>query len=177
MITVEIMIKRSLIYMSQIQEQVFDKLNTMGIKYKAVWHPAVYTVEDINQLCIPAGNEVAKNLFLHDDKKKRYFLVVLPKDKKVDLKELRVKLNSRRLSFASEEELHTYMGLNKGSVTPFGILNDNSCSVEVIFDQDLVLFQEVGVHPNENTATVWLHAKDLEKVIREHGNNFAYIEI
>lgn len=28
----------------------------------------------------------------------------------------------------------------------------------------------IGVHPNDNTATVWLRADDLAALIREHGN-------
>jgi len=162
--------------MSQVQQRVFDKLDAMGICYKVLSHKAVYTIDEIYNLHINNGGEVVKNLFLRDDKKKRYFLVVLQKDKKADLKELRIKLNSRPLSFASEENLHDYMGLNKGSVTPFGVLNDTSCIVEVVFDHDLLSFEHIGVHPNENTATVWIHLKDLEKVIKEHGNKILHIE-
>ena len=28
----------------------------------------------------------------------------------------------------------------------------------------------IGVHPNDNTATVWLRVDDLAALIREHGN-------
>jgi Ala-tRNA(Pro) deacylase len=169
--------KKEAFKMSQVQQRVFDKLDAMGIRYKVLSHEAVYTIDEIDDLHIDNGGEVVKNLFLRDDKKKRYFLVVLQKDKKADLKELRIKLNSRPLSFASEENLHKYMGLNKGSVTPFGVLNDTSCIVEVVFDHDLLSFEHIGVHPNENTATIWIHLEDLENVIKDHGNKILHIEI
>jgi Ala-tRNA(Pro) deacylase len=38
---------------------------------------------------------------------------------------------------------------------------------------DAAFFAEpglIGVHPNDNTATVWLRADDLAALIREHGN-------
>ena len=65
-----------------------------------------------------------KNLFLRDDKKRHYYLVVVKKDKAVDLKGLRALLGSRPLSFASEQDLSRCLGLPKGAVTPLGILND-----------------------------------------------------
>ena len=39
-------------------------------------------------------------------------------------------------------------------------------------DSDLI-----GVHPNDNTATVWLKAKDLVKLIQKHGNTVNTIQI
>lgn len=156
---------------------VLDKLNDMGVQYSLISHPAAFTVEDLNRLDIPDRNEIPKNLFLRDDKKKRFFLIVLSKDKQVNLKELGKKLNSRPLSFASEELLNICLGLSKGAVSPLGILNDDSRKVEVLLDKSLLSYKKIGVHPNENTATVFLYLKDLERVISDHGSRFAYIEI
>ena len=117
-----------------------------------------------------------RNLFIRDDKKQRYFLIVLHKDKRVNLKEFQKNLQCRPLSFASEADLHKYMKLSKGSVTPFGILNDDECKVEVILDKDILCFKSIGVHPNDNTATVWIRPTDLEAIIRDHGNNIFYFE-
>lgn len=66
---------------------------------------------------------------------------------------------------------------SKGSVTPFGILNDDLRRVEVIIDKSLMYYDLIGVHPNENTATVFISPKDLELVITDHGNKFRYVEI
>lgn len=69
------------------------------------------------------------------------------------------------------------MALTKGSVTPFGILNDAHCRVEIVLDKDILLFPRIGVHPNENTATIFIHPQNLEFIIRNHGNSITYIEI
>lgn len=156
---------------------VLGKLNELGIHYDLINHTAAYTVEEMDRLDIPNKNEIPKNLFLRDDKKKRYILLVISKDKQVNLKELSKKINSRPLSFTSEESLSTYLGLSKGSVTPFGILNDDSRKVEVLLDKEVLSYKQIGVHPNDNTATVFLSLKDLEHVISDHGNQFEYIEI
>ena len=35
----------------------------------------------------------------------------------------------------------------------------------------------IGVHPNENTATVWLKTEDLLDIIKEHGNPVQVLEL
>jgi len=163
--------------MNNIREKVINTMERMNIEYDIIEHPAVYTIDEIDKLNIDSNNEVVKNLFVRDDKKARYFLIVLPKNEKADLKEIRNQLNCRRLSFASEEDLKKYLGLSKGSVSPFGILNDTDCRVEVVFDRNILSFKRIGVHPNDNTATVWINPKDLELIIKSHGNSISYINI
>lgn len=163
--------------MNNIREKVINTMERMNIEYDIIEHPAVYTIDEIDKLNIDSNNEVIKNLFVRDDKKARYFLIVLPKNEKADLKEIRNQLNCRRLSFASEEDLKKYLGLSKGSVSPFGILNDTDCRVEVVFDRNILSFKRIGVHPNDNTATVWINPKDLELIIKSHGNSISYINI
>lgn len=163
--------------MNNIRKKVIDAIESMNIKYDIIEHPAVYTIDEMDQLNIDSNDEIVKNLFLRDDKKKNYFLIVLQKNKKVNLKEIRKELNCRPLSFASEEDLGKYMELTKGSVTPLGILNDTDCRVNVIFDKDILLFKRIGVHPNDNTATVWICPQDLEFIIKNHGNSISYIKI
>ena len=60
--------------------------------------------------------------------------------------------------------------MKKGAVTPLGVLNDTSSSVEVFFDKDFVEMDKIGVHPNDNTASVYLKTEDVLNIIREHGN-------
>lgn len=163
--------------MSEQRQIVFEKLNELGINYDLIEHPAVYTIEEMDALNISNKNQIVKNLFLRDDKKEQYLLLVLPKNKKVNLKDLKMKINSRPLTFASEDSLNEYLSLNKGSVTPFGILNDDFRRVEVIIDKSLLDYEHIGLHPNENTATVFIRPKDLELVIMDHGNQFRYVDI
>lgn len=159
------------------QQRVFEKLDELKIKYEVMNHPAVYTIEQMDELAITKLDDVCKNLFLRDYKGKRHFIVVLDKDKQADLKKMREQLGTTALSFASEERLQKYLQLSKGAVTPFGIINDTNCAVEVVFDKDLIGKKSLGFHPNENTATVWVSFNDIKEVIQQNGNKIAYVTV
>ena len=63
-----------------------------------------------------------------------------------------------------------------GAVTPLGLLNDAERKVTLYLD---AAFADslIGIHPNDNTATVWLQGPDLVKVIEDHGNTVNLVEI
>ena len=159
----------------------FGKVETLrylkerGIAYELVEHEAVYTMEGMEALALPFGREVVKNLFLRDKRKRRYFLVVMDGQKSADLHALRAALGTPPLSFASEEDLQALLGLCKGAVTPLGVLNDAARRVEVVLDADLQNFAGVGVHPCDNTATVYLQLADLLSVFDAHGTSYRFI--
>lgn len=162
--------------MSQ-KQQVLDHLKNLRIEYKLLDHPAVFTIEEMDQLKITEHGAVCKNLFLRDAKGKRHFLVVIDKDKQADLKSIREQLGCTRLSFASDERLQHYLQLQKGAVTPLGVINDSDAAVEIVLDSSLEGKEQLGFHPNDNTATVWISFADLLKFIRTNGNTIHFIEM
>lgn len=162
--------------MTEKTQEVCTLLNRMEIPYKLVQHEAVYTIDDLLELNLPDADAVAKNLFVRDDKKRIYYLLAVRQEKKVELKSLKNRIGSRPLSFASEDDLHAILGLPKGSVTPLGIINDEAHKVKVILDSAFA-GSVIGVHPNENTATVFLDTDDLVKIIRQCGNFVEFVEI
>lgn len=163
--------------MSENIDKVLHCLDEMNIQYEVMYHPAVFTMDEMNTLGIFTKGVVPKNLFLRDAKGHRHFLITLAGHKKVDMISLQNIIGSSRLSFASDERLHKYLGLSKGMVSPLGVLNDDETSVEVFFDSELKDLTVVGVHPNDNTATVWLSFNDLYNVVSEHGNTVTIIDI
>lgn len=158
------------------KKEIIDYLNENKIEYEIAEHPAVYTVEEADALNLPHPEAGTKNLFLRDDKKRRYYLVVARENVSINLKELRAKLESRPLTFASENDLATILGLIPGAVTPLGVLNDEERRVEVVLDAALS-GKLIAMHPNENTATIWLQEEELTKIIREHGNEIKITEL
>lgn len=159
------------------REKVLELLHTLKIEYQLVDHPAAFTVEEMDHLNLPQYGIGCKNLFLRDDKGKRHFLVVMDKDKTADLKSIQAQLGCSRLGFASEERLMKYLHLNKGEVTPLGIINDLEAAVEVVIDRDLAGADRIGVHPNDNTATVWISLDGLQKIIAQNGNRIHCVTI
>ena len=153
------------------KQQIYDYLQENSIWHEITEHKAVYKMAELAEVPCPYPEADAKNLFVRDDKKQNYYLITVKGEKRVNLKAFRKAQGTRNLSFASAEDLMERLGLIPGAVTPLGVLNDETRSVKVFLDQDFL--QEpglVGVHPNENTATVWLKAEDLIRIIREHGN-------
>ena len=152
------------------KQAIYDLLTEKGISFEKLEHEAVYTMEEMDRAGITAMGGVCKNLFLRDAKGKNHYLVTVPEEVQVDLKALPEQLGSTKLSFASVERLETYLAVERGCVSPLGVLNDESKSVVVVFDKNLEGNKAVGIHPNDNTASIWLAFSDLRKVIEEHGN-------
>lgn len=160
------------------KQEIYNLLKEKNIWHEITEHKAVYNMAELAEIEIPYPEADAKNLFVRDDKKRNYYLITVKGDKRVDLKEFRKANQTRPLSFASEEDLMKILGLSAGSVTPLGVLNDEERKVTVYLDKDF--FDElglIGVHPNNNTATVWLKAEDLVRMIEEHGNRINVVSV
>lgn len=149
--------------------ETYDYLKRHHVQYEVTEHKAVFNMVELEGVELPYPELDAKNLFVRDDKKKNYYLISVKGDKCVDLKEFEKRYHLRRLSFASEADLMCRLKLIPGAVTPLGLLNDEECGVQFYFDEAF-FGGLVGVHPNDNTATVWINADELIALIREHGN-------
>lgn len=155
--------------------EVLAYLDEHSVEYRIAEHEAVFTMEEMEHLHLPFADEVVKNLFLTDDKKRNHYLVVMPENKPANLKELRRLIESRPLRFASAEDLDTYLGLQAGSVTPFGILNDSEAHVQVVFDEELRTYHGLGIHPNDNTATLHIALADVLAMFDEKGTAYRFV--
>ena len=152
------------------RNELFELLDSKGIHYEITEHVPVYTIDEMIEAKLPHPEVIAKNLFIRDDKKRNYYLITVKEDRTVNLKEFHEKYETRKLSFASENDLMAILGLTKGAVTPFGLLNDEERKVQFFIDEEFTSGM-IGIHPLENTATVWLDGADLLELIKEHGNS------
>ena len=157
------------------RDDVLSLLREKGIAYESVHHIAVFSIPEMEESGVPHGERIAKNLFLRDDKKRCYYLVSVRNDRHVDLKALRHIIGSRPLSFASEDDLHSILGLGRGEVTPFGLLNDTEHRAAYILDS---FFSDgiIGIHPNDNTETVFIPAAELLSIMKENGTESSVID-
>lgn len=158
------------------KEELLKFLDDRGVEYEKVDHNAVFTIDEMIDAELPYPDLIAKNLFVRDDKKRSFYLITVLEDKRVDLKEFRKTYGTRQLSFASEELLDQKMGLIKGSVTPFGLLNNEECDIHFFIDKDFVEKGKIGIHPNLNDATVFLDTEVVIDLIKEHGNEVTIYE-
>lgn len=157
------------------EEQIYALLEEHGISYETFHHEAVSTVAQADEL-VPRIAIPTKNLFLCDAKKRQFFLVTAHEDTPVDLKRLHRQLGCRRLSFASPELLEERLGLQQGAVTPFGVLNDESREVTLVFDETL-RHQRFDAHPMVNTATMFVWMDDVLPLFEEHGTKVVFCDL
>ncbi len=158
------------------KKEIYKFLTERNIPYEVTEHKAVFSMEELDAVELPYPEWDAKNLFVRDDKKRNYYLITVKGDKRVDLKEFRRLHGLRALSFASADDLLHIMGLTAGSVTPLGLLNDTEHRVQFYLDAEFS-GNRIGVHPNDNTATVWMQADDLMRLVQACGSTAEYTEI
>lgn len=158
------------------KEEIYAFLKKKNIEFEAVEHKAVFNMDELDTIELPHPEWEAKNLLVRDDKKRNYYLITVNGAKRVDLKDFRRKHELRPLTFASADDLLEIMKLTPGSVTPLGLLNDSECRVKFYLDAEFSGGM-MGVHPNDNTATVYMKADDVLRLIREHGNEAEMTEI
>ena len=153
-------------------------LDEHQIDYERFAHPPVYTVEDVNRLLpdVPAAS--IKNLFLRDGKGKRHFLVVMPGEKRLDLKALGKSTGIGRISFGSPDRLQRFLGVTPGAVTLLAVINDPAGAVEVLIDETLwetaPAFQ---FHPMVNTSTLVFSKESVEQFLTATGRSFEVVDV
>ena len=160
------------------KEEIYKYLEDRKIWFIHYEHQPVYNMQDLDKLDFKYKDNDEKNLFVRDDKRNNYYLITVKGMKKVDLKSLKKEQNTRNLTFANKEELNDILGLIPGAVSPFGILNDNNLKVKFFIDNELLNDDNIiGIHPNDNTATIFMHTSDLINIIKEHGNEVRKINL
>jgi len=159
------------------EEKVYEVLDNLGIEYRKIEHPPVYTVEEANEYWADLEGAHTKNLFFRNKKGNRHFLVILDSSKNLDIKALQSKIGAGTLSFASDRRLSEHLGLSKGAVSVFGLINDEKKAVEVIVDSKLLKSGRIGFHPNVNTATITISTDDFKKFLESQGNKVSYKEL
>ena len=160
------------------KQEIYDYIKSKNIWYEITEHPPVYNMEELAEVDLPYPEYDAKNLFVRDDKKVNYYLITVKNNKRVDLKNFKEKHNTRKLSFANADSLMDIMNLKAGSVSPLGLLNDKEKKVIFFLDKDFIKDKAIiGIHPNENTATIWLKTNELINIIKKHGNEVNIVEI
>ena len=163
------------------KENLVCLLNYNKIKFDLFKHEHLNTVKEskiLQNLIFPKNKESVhiKNLYLRD-KRKRNFLITCEQDKNIDLKILKEKIKSDRLSFASQERLYNGLGVFPGAVSPFCMLNGIKNNVKFFCDYNLRQFKKVYLHPFVSNMTICLDIDDLEKFLKKYHISINWINM
>jgi Ala-tRNA(Pro) deacylase len=161
----------------QKREEVLKILEALEIPYELMEHPPVPTVEE----ALPYWNRIdathCKNLFFRNHKGNRHYLVVLKHNYQLNIRDLEQRLRQGKISFASPERMDRYLGVNGGSVSVFGLINDREHHVHLFLDAELQSSHHISFHPNENTATVVISFGDFLRFLNWTGNSFEFLTL
>jgi len=155
--------------LSNSEQALFDLLDRLGVKFRLLEHRPVFTVAESDEIHDALPGIHTKNLFLKDEGG-GFWLVTAPAKATIDVKALRHKIGSKRLSFGKPEAMMELLGIEPGAVTPLAVINDAGGRVALVLDEALAHETIVNVHPLRNTATIELSGLDLVRVAIELGH-------
>lgn len=158
-------------------EKVLTWLNEHGLQYEWYEHPASPTIEEAKVHWRQDGSKHCKNLFFRNHKGNRHYLVCFDCDQSLAIHDLEHRLRQGKLSFASEQRMDRYLGLQPGSVSPFGLINDAEHHVHLFLDKNLQREHHLSFHPNDCRATVVISREEFERYLSLVGNTYEYIEL
>ncbi len=151
-------------------DDLFAFLDRLGIAHATVRHPPLFTVEQSQVLRGQIAGGHTKNLFLKD-KRGTLFLVTTLEEAEIDLKSLHRQLGaSGRFSFGSADQMVATLGVEPGSVTPFGALNDTAGQVTVVLDAAMMAHETLNFHPLVNTMTTSISRDGLVRFLAATGH-------
>ena len=150
--------------------RLYQLLTELHIAYEYIEHPPAPTIEIAKQYWAGHDAQHCKNLFFRNHKGNRHYLVILNCDQDMAIHDIEKQLHQGKLSFASEARMDKYLGVKPGSVTPFGLINDQEHHVTVFLDQTLQQAEKLSFHPCINTASLIIKREDLIKFIDYCGN-------
>lgn len=152
-------------------------LDEREITFEPLEHEPFFTVEETLGAYEQMGIPENKSLFLRDEKKRRFFLVVLEGTKRADLQTLANRFGEKRLSFCSPQTLEARLHTYPGAVSPFGLVFPEAEGIEVLVDTDLLSGEFVGFHPNLNTQTWKLKTESFQHFLKSLSHKITYAQL
>lgn len=158
--------------------RTYDHLDKLGIMYQRTDHERADNMEACNEIDAVLGVIICKNLFLCNRQKTKFYLLMMPGDKKFKTKELSSQINSARLSFADPEDMLKYLDIEPGAVSIMGLMNDKDHAVQLLIDEDVLSCEYLGCHPCVCTSSLKLKTSDvIEKSLPSTGHEYVTVHL
>jgi Ala-tRNA(Pro) deacylase len=159
------------------QEELYSLLKNLSIQFEYHEHPPLATIEDARIHWANYDSGRCKNIFFRNHKGDRHYLVILEHLRQLNIRDLEKRLRQGKLTFASDQRLKKYLGVQPGSVSPFGLINDTEKHVHLFIDEKLNEFDRLTFHPNINTASLVISKSDFLKFLEYTGNTYEFIRL
>ena len=149
----------------------------MNIPYEVIEHPPALTTEEADKYIVGKEGVRTKTLFLTNHKKNAYYLVIMDGSKRLDMEHLAEILNEKRISFASPQRLMKKMALTPGSVSIFGLLNNDDHDITIYLDKQMLSERLISFHPNDNSKTMFISIEDMFRFLKAIDYEYNIIEL
>lgn len=159
------------------QGELYQLLESLSIDFEYHEHPPLATIEDAKIHWKDLNSGRCKNIFFRNHKGDRHYLVILEHLRQLNIHDLEKRLKQGKLTFASDQRLKKYLGVEPGSVSPFGLINDGSRHVHLFIDEKLDEFERLSFHPNVNTASLVIMKSDFLKFLDYLGAGYEFIRL
>lgn len=159
------------------QKELYSLLEELSISFEYHEHPPLATINDAIIHWKDYNSGRCKNIFFRNHKGDRHYLVILEHLAQLDIHDLEKRLRQGKLTFASDRRLKQNLGLEPGSVSPFGLINDRNKNVYLFIDENLKSFERLAFHPNANTATLIISKADFIKFLDYTGNGYEFLKL
>ena len=159
------------------QKELYEVLDKLGISFDYHEHPPLNTIEEAIVHWKDFNSGRCKNIFFRNHKGNRHYLVVLEHLRLLDIHDLEKRLRQGKLTFASDKRLMKYLGVEPGSVSPLGLINDTENHVHLFIDEQLNDFERLAFHPNVNTASLVISKSDFLRFLEFTGNSYEFIKL
>ena len=149
-----------------VEQRVYDLLDALQISYQRVDHDPAYDMDACAGISQALGVHICKNLLLTPRNRSAFYLLAMPEDLPFRTADFSKIIGSSRLSFATGEDLQALLGVQPGSASVLGLMNDTENHVQLVIDEDVLKGEYVGCHPCINTSSLRVRTADLmEKII------------
>ena len=158
-------------------QQVANKLQELGITYDVVDHPPAFSTEQADSYIEGLEGVRTKSMFLTNKKKTQYYLLIMDDKKPLDMDDFKVQVGANRIRMASLDSLAEKMNLPAGTVSPFGLLNNEEKDIHVYFDKEIVSEDVMTFHPNTNEKTIFIKTQDLFRFLESIGFTYEVVTL
>ncbi len=143
------------------ERHTYEFLDQLQIPFLRVDHQPAATIADCSMVDEVLGVSMCKNLFLTNAQRTKFYLLLMPGEKKFKTKDLSKQINSARLSFGEGEYMEKFLEISPGAVSIMGLINDREQAVQLLIDRKILEQEFLGCHPCVNTSSMRISMKDI----------------
>ncbi len=147
-------------YCTMVSKHLLKTLKKAEAKYEVISHKTVYTAYDLASTLKRKLGTVAKTLLVKADR--GFTLVVLPGDRRVDLKKVKKLLGAKQVGLTTEQMIKTRLKVKPGAISP--LLIKGTEGIGVFVDKSLKGAKKVLMGAGTFTDSLEMSAKELVRL-------------